>query len=92
MTNTPKKVRLACRRGHELTIENVYLTKAGYRQCRACHQLWRDGQRAANEVKQEERAARQRQIEAMRNVGKTAFNEWFARNMLSPMRDVSKEA
>jgi len=26
-----------CKRGHEFTVENTYLSKEGYRVCRACH-------------------------------------------------------
>lgn len=29
-----------CKRGHEFTPENTYVTKAGYRNCRACMAMW----------------------------------------------------
>lgn len=31
--------RTHCKRGHEFTPENTYLTKAGHRVCRECHRL-----------------------------------------------------
>lgn len=44
-----------CKRGHELTKENTYLTKSGYRNCRACHRIYeaisRERRRAGLPVK-----------------------------------------
>ena len=29
-----------CKRGHEFTLENTYITKNGRRSCRTCHAAW----------------------------------------------------
>ncbi len=32
-----KQPRTHCRKGHEFTIENTYITKSGYLVCRVCN-------------------------------------------------------
>lgn len=37
---TFQKQKTHCSRGHEFTVENIYITPQGYRNCRLCHRYY----------------------------------------------------
>lgn len=48
---TPKTMRNPrCRKGHQLTADNTYVTPAGYRKCRTCKADEQDRRRAARQM------------------------------------------
>lgn len=48
---TPKTMRNPrCRKGHQLTADNTYVTPAGYRKCRICKADEQDRRRAARQM------------------------------------------
>lgn len=44
--NTKMKNRTHCNNGHEFTAENSYISKKGYRSCKACHTACTNRRRA----------------------------------------------